>query len=507
MEVGKNNTTSLDNATTTGQVRHRDSAISTADAEKDDSDADGGDTRFGTHCVDDYNVMAENEPPISADEWKKRVSGKRYKRIMNEITKENEKEMKECLSEYWNERTIWPMFLCIGFVVGFIVLLYMSGTMSYFNGRVAGSHWIDAMEDFNERLQQIKAEERPFPDREDVENWRKCLDDKDFLGLIMRRECNIQWMLRLALGKVKSFGKVFDVRKQGLKKGGYENKLTTNVTSYFKTCLSSQAWGSESFESEIIAFHLDRLTGIYRTLPVVGRSFNYEDLRHVADTTHHRAAQHSLRTAREFCPGSNGKTIPGAMVGWSHFQIQHTHDKMLPALLFDLQHQRRHFAADQTILSTTVDAIDATIHCFHAHRGYFSVAQMRQTLWSQSKPFDEFKDPSDPCYGVSHSDVLASLIAMENVRSAIHDVLTGWYDRPDHNIFEVRSGNGRGPFALIDNDRTQYSSSLVFPAYVSAHRRFLRDRHHNHNRSHPSPMGGSTLHSIPLPAEGSRETD
>jgi hypothetical protein len=105
---------------------------------------------------------------------------------------------------------------------------------------------------------------------------------------------------------------------------GYPGEL--GIRGYWKPCdVNHLSMNSENFQAEIIAFHIDRILGFYRTPPVVPKYFTEAELRVLAREAMHRidnpdeAAMFKVQTVMDKCGTQDG--AEGAMVGWSNFPV------------------------------------------------------------------------------------------------------------------------------------------------------------------------------------------
>lgn len=154
--------------------------------------------------------------------------------------------------------------------------------------------------------------------------------------------CNFLWMKALEQGKVKSIEKILSVITQQEKKLGEASKSNQNggmrcrfdgildelhIQGYWKPCTTKYLpFNSETFKSEIIAFHIDRILGFERTPPVIPFYFTSDQLRSLARQAQVRSvdpdydAVYKIQTVLDKCGTPSG--VEGAMVGWTNVPIR-----------------------------------------------------------------------------------------------------------------------------------------------------------------------------------------
>ena len=176
----------------------------------------------------------------------------------------------------------------------------------------------------------------------DFQYFNDCWQDKNWLRMYTDQYCLFLWMQSLENGNVKSIQNILSVITTKERKLGEKSKSNQNggmkcvfdsllndlkVQAYWKPCtpdyLSSN---SESFKSEIIAFHIDRVLAFYRTPPVIPMYFTANELHQLAKEAQSRKefidvrAMYKVQTVLDKC--GNSKGVEGAMVGWSNIPVR-----------------------------------------------------------------------------------------------------------------------------------------------------------------------------------------
>jgi len=150
--------------------------------------------------------------------------------------------------------------------------------------------------------------------------WTACRKSHRWLTLMEDPKCLLQLMLRLSVAD-ESYAEVQDIKPvqhDHSQKGGIRLRYPDGLRAYWKPCTRAQGWGTENSESEIIAFHLDKLLAFHRVLPVVGKRLRLSELR-VPPMSEPTGT--SLRTIQKYCAESDGFTW-GSLVAWAPFRVR-----------------------------------------------------------------------------------------------------------------------------------------------------------------------------------------
>ena len=144
------------------------------------------------------------------------------------------------------------------------------------------------------------------------------------------------WMKLLNKPNVISIDKIIPVITQHERKMGELAKSNQNggirckfdgiplffdMMGYWKPCTEDYLPGNtETFFSEIISFHLDRILGFYRTPPVFPFYFHSNILHSLANNSIvDTKAMYKVQTILDKC--GNSKGAEGALVAWSNMPI------------------------------------------------------------------------------------------------------------------------------------------------------------------------------------------
>ena len=149
-----------------------------------------------------------------------------------------------------------------------------------------------------------------------------------------------QWVKALETSRIESIDMLLSVITQRERKLGAESKSNQNggmrcmfdgshktmlnMKGYWKPCTTEYLpSNSETFKSEIIAFHVDRILGFERTPPVIPYYIDVTQMHSLANDSKMSGsdpmAMYKVQTVLDKCGSRKG--AEGALVGWSNMQI------------------------------------------------------------------------------------------------------------------------------------------------------------------------------------------
>lgn len=248
-------------------------------------------------------------------------------------------------------------------------------------------------------------------------SWIDCWKDTDVVRLLSNETCRQLWLTHIQIERPE---RILRMKKVAVAtKGGMELTFeNAEVKAYWKPCRRAQGEkksDDENYESEIAAFHIDRLVGYKRTPPAVGVTLNKSVFEKLSNNSDPEVVQEGyIDSYFKYCNNSaySGKEteINGAMLGWSRFP-----SKEFPSVVHQL-------------LPTT--------------------PTHNMTAYSR---IDVDKSPSR--------------LIMESIRLSMFSILLG-YEKHGRNVFIMLSEEYGPPGVLIniDNDRTSYDRMKWHPA-------------------------------------------
>jgi len=249
-------------------------------------------------------------------------------------------------------------------------------------------------------------------------------------------------MKALTHGHVRSLERVLSVITQLERKMGEQSKSNQNggmrcvmdgflseleMMGYWKPCTTQYLPGnSETFKSEIIAFHIDRLLGFYRTPPVVPVYFNVTQLRQLSweaasrENNPDKEALYKIQTVMDKCGTPSG--AEGAMVGWSNMPIR---------------------------------VLDRTSRRLRAHRFVNMLRMGHQST----------KDLQENEFNITrHSPSHKISWALENSALNMFVILMGNPQKFAHSVFVLekttKEAQLTGPLLYVDNDRSSWDNDI-----------------------------------------------
>lgn len=298
--------------------------------------------------------------------------------------------------------------------------LIVSSTSSY---RVP---WIEEMKVFFERVKDPHSMDKY--QQLYYDSFLSCWNCTNPLTF-MQAECSLAYMYQVYKGNVSSVLHMKPVSLHGATKPGVALVFNNQVKGYWKACSFKQGWGPETYESELIAFHVGRVLEFSRTPVVVGRSFSHQEMvvswpqyfnPDANAKSHHYTNQtvaEKLELVTQECTNEEDKSrgiVKGAVKAW----MRHA---LIPWAIFDSELSKHsHFLSKPNHVLPFLD------------------------LSLSSTPFELMQ-------------------SMERIRVICWMFLTGLFARTDHNldVLSIPSSSGR-PVVFVDNDRTTYST--LYPA-------------------------------------------
>lgn len=138
----------------------------------------------------------------------------------------------------------------------------------------------------------------------------------------------IENILSVITQQERQLGEASKSNQNGGMRCVFDNDLKElNIRGYWKPCTTKYLpFNSETFKSEIIAFHIDRILGFERTPPVIPYYFTSEQIRALAREATNRTnspdtdAVYKIQTVLDKCGSPSG--VEGAMVGWTNIPIR-----------------------------------------------------------------------------------------------------------------------------------------------------------------------------------------
>eukprot|EP01094_Clydonella_sp_ATCC50884_P022406 TRINITY_DN5129_c0_g1_i1.p1 TRINITY_DN5129_c0_g1~~TRINITY_DN5129_c0_g1_i1.p1 ORF type:complete len:576 (-),score=207.95 TRINITY_DN5129_c0_g1_i1:206-1702(-) len=181
--------------------------------------------------------------------------------------------------------------------------------------------------------------QRPKREAFDEDYYQDCKASNDFFRMYADPVCTYMWAKKAQMYDIVEItGRVIPVGNKAFynigmeyvkhgENGGIPIKLEDGSQAYFKPCFGDlYSESKESYRAEMYTFMFDRLLGINRAPPAMLRTVEAAHIRELIQQMPDPDLKHKSEVAFEsvmaYCGSTDGKTIEGAVIGWSPFPVK-----------------------------------------------------------------------------------------------------------------------------------------------------------------------------------------